>query len=340
MILAHRKKLIMAINLVNRISRRIVQYADMLKNNTIVASYNLFYRPYSAIRLNSVLSDNKPNPQYLTKFSDTKRSIEILESDMKLEEAVFACYFTRRADPQTGVFQSVPSIEYIKPWYESMLKLNCNGIIIHDGIDEAFIKKYETEKIQFRKYIAGKYAVIDERWILYYMFLSRTNIKRAFFTDLSDVYITTDPFDFCKKENVLYIGRDNANKIRLSGWILAEIDSYVKNSGCKIPASFGFQQLYNVGIVGGSRKILLFVLSKVIDRILITDSEPYKEMTVFNLVIHKYFFPKLSYHPNDPVITDTKNDRNSSHAHLISGFPLNSEFKKFEMDSKAIFIHK
>lgn len=326
--------------IINKIKWRSTQYANILKNTAIVMLYNFFYRPYSALRLKKALSDNKPNSQYLVKFSETRRDIEILERDMKLEEVVFACYFTKRIDPQSGILRSIPSIEYIKPWYESMQKLNINGIIIHDGIDEAFIQQHQTENIQFRKYTAGKYAIFDERWILYYMFISQTNIKRAFCTDISDVYVTANPFIFCNKDDAFYIGRCNANKIRLSGWILAEIDRYVKNSGYKIPTSFKFQPLYNVGVVGGSRKILLFVLSKVIDHILLTDSEPFKEMTIFNLIIHKYFFPKLSFSPKEPILTNPKNDKTSSHANLISGYPLNSEFKKYETDSKALFIHK
>jgi hypothetical protein len=324
----------------NKTLKSFVQYATIFKNKVIVMSYNLFYNSYSAFRFSRILSDNKPDPQYLTKFSDFPRNIEILESDMELEEVVFACYFTKRKDPQSGICRSIPDINYIKPWYESILKLNINGIIIHDGIDETFIKQYQTEKIQFRKYTAGKYAIFDERWILYYMFISQTNIKRAFCTDISDVNITANPFTFFNKEDVLYIGRDNANKIRHSGWMLSEIDSYLKNSGYKIPRSFIFQQLYNVGIIGGSRKVMLFFLSKVIDLILLTDSEPFKEMTVVNLIIHKYFFPKLYYSPDELIYTNPKNDSISSHANLISGYPLNSEFKKYDINSPAFFIHK
>jgi hypothetical protein len=326
--------------IINGTVRQLDHYATVLKNKAIVALFNFFYRPYSALRFKKVLSDNKPNPQYLTKFSDTLRDIEILESDKTLEEVVFACYFTKRIDPQSGILRSVPDIDYIKPWYDSIKRQNINGIIIHDGIDETFIKKYQTEKIQFRKFTAGKYAVFDERWILYFMFISQTNIKRTFCTDISDVFITANPFITCNKEDVLYIGRDNANKIRHSGWILSEIDRFEKNSGYRIPASFVFQQLYNVGVVGGSRIILLFFLSKVIDMILLTESEPYKEMTVLNLVIHKYFFPKLKYFQNEPIFTDPRNDSESSHLHLVSGYPFNSEFKKYENDSKALFIHK
>lgn len=326
--------------IINKILRRLAQYANVLKNKSIVASYNLLYKPYSAFRFSRILSNNKPNSQYLTKFSDSHRNIEILESDMELEEVVFACYFTKRKDPQHGILRSIPDINYIKPWYDSIRKLNINGIIIHDEIDEAFIKQYQTEKIQFRKYTAGKYAIFDERWILYYMFISQTNIKRAFCTDISDVYITANPFIPFNKDDALYIGRDNTNKIRHSGWMLSEIDRFVMNSSYKIPPSFVFQKLYNVGIVGGSRKILLFFFSKVIDLILLTDSEPYKEMTVFNLIIHKYFFPRLYYSPNEPKLTNPKSDNISSHANLISGYPLNSEFKKYDNNSRALFIHK
>ncbi|MEI6764173.1 MAG: hypothetical protein WCM76_00945 [Bacteroidota bacterium] len=323
-----------------KITGKLGRIASRLKQFAIVAAYNGIRRPWSAMRFTRRLSEHNADPAYLTKYSDVTRDIEILDRDFDLEEVVFACYFTKRIDPQSGILRSIPDINYISPWYKSIKKLEINGIIIHDGIDEDFIKQYETDKIQFRKYTAGKYAIFDERWMLYYLFISKTNIRRAFCTDISDVYITADPFVQFNKDEVFYIGRDNANKIRQSGWMLAEIDIYMKNSGFTPPASFYFQPLYNVGIAGGSRKIMLFFLSKVIEYILLTETERYKEMTIFNLVIHKYFYPKLKYSDKEPVFTDPENDQAASNAHLFSGFPLNSAFKKFDNDSKAVFIHK
>lgn len=309
-------------------------------NYFVVFKYNYFNRPLNMLFFSKKKQSAEPNPAYKFKFSDVERDIEISENDQNLKEVVFACYFTKRVDPQSGILRSIPDIEYIRPWYDSIKKLDIHGIIIHDGIDSAFITKYQTEKIQFRKYTAGNYAIFDERWILYYLFISRTNIRFAFFTDISDVFVKANPFITFQNKDMLYIGRDNINKITLSEWMTNEIKTFSKESGYSIPKSFKFQELYNVGIVGGDRNLILFFLSKVIDFFLLTNSEPYKEMTVFNLVIHNYFFPKLYYNPNEPTLTNTKKEQSRKNKHLYSGFPLNSGFKDFDMESKAVFIHK
>ncbi len=63
-------------------------------------------------------------------------------------------------------------------------------------------------------------------------------------------------------------------------------------------------------------------------------------MTIFNYIVHTYFFPLLTYSPSDKVLVDTSNDISASHSFLLSGYPLNSAFKRYELDSDAIFIHK
>lgn len=323
-----------------QLAKRIEHKLKNAINYFIVLKYNYFNRPLMKLFFSKKKLSNKPNSTFKYKFSDVERDIEIKENDQNLKEVVFACYFTKRLDPQSGVLRSIPDIEYIRPWYDSIKKLDIDGIIIHDGIDSDFIKTFQTDKIQFRKYTAGNYAIFDERWILYYLFISRTNISFAFFTDISDVFIKANPFITFQDKDMLYIGRDNANKIRLSEWMMNEIKTFSKESGHSIPKSFKFQELYNVGIVGGERNLILFFLSKVINFFLLTNSEPYKEMTVFNLVIHKYFFPKLHYSPNEPILTNTKKEQHRKNKHLYSGFPLNSGFKDFDMESKAVFIHK
>jgi hypothetical protein len=170
--------------------------------------------------------------------------------------------------------------------------------------------------------------------------MKSTSIERAFFTDIGDVILTKSPFELISSKNQLFIGRDNANKIRLSGWILKEIEKFSHEIGEKLPKSFYYQSLYNVGIVGGNRKVCLFVLSRVIEYILRSNPNTYKEMTVFNVVIHNFFFPKLTYHSEENIFVDPNNDGSSSHENLISGYPLNSLFKGFEYDSDAYFIHK
>tara|TARA_B110000285_G_C15095974_1_gene601991 strand:+ start:998 stop:1945 length:948 start_codon:yes stop_codon:yes gene_type:complete len=311
-----------------------------IKNKLIVYHYNFVRRAIQKKQLEIEISNASISTNYLRKNSKRERFVEIKEEDDKLENVLFSCYFIKKENPQTGEVQGKANFEYIKEWYESVKKLNINAIIIHDGIDEQFINEYETEKIKFRIFYAGNHPIIDERWIIFYMFMMKTKIKKAFFTDIGDVIVTRSPFELISEKNQLFIGRDNANKIRLSGWILNEVKKFLKETQTKLPSSFYFQSLYNVGIVGGNRNVILFLLGNVIEHILLSDESTYKEMTIFNIVIHKYFFPKLSYSESDQIMVNSNNDADATHNHLISGFPLNSLFKEYEYNSDAFFIHK
>jgi hypothetical protein len=280
------------------------------------------------------------NERYLTAFSSRKRIVETQERDFLLQQAIITCYFTSKPDPQLGIVRSTPDIEYIAPWYSSINRLQLNGIVIHDGLPQEFIRKYENEFIQFRKYDAGNYSIFEERWFAYYLFISQTNIQSSFCTDANDVYITKNPFDFATDKNVLYIGRDNANKIKDSGWILNEMNSFEADAQIKLPKLFRYQKMHNAGVVGGSRATMLFLIAKMIDFIAKTETASHKDMTIINLVIHRYFYPTLECNTNTSRLTDSSNDDSAISKNVFSGFPLNSAFKKFERESQAIFIHK
>jgi hypothetical protein len=320
----------------NRIKNRL----KIIYNHLIIFKYNSLNRPKQLNNFVHNLTNNLPSIDYLTIHSTQERSVVIEEEDKLLTEVLFSCYFIKKENPQTGEVLGKADFEYIRNWYESVLKAGIHAIIIHDGIDDDFISQYTTNKIKFRRFFPGNHPLIDERWITFYIFLKATKIQKAFFTDIGDVVVTKNPFVLINEKNQLFIGRDNANKIGLSGWILNEIETFKNETQQKLPQSFYFQSLYNVGIIGGNRTIMLFALARVIEYILRGKETTYKEMTIFNVIIHKFFFPNLMYNENESKTVNPANDQHSSHDHLISGYPLNSLFKGFENDSNAYFIHK
>jgi hypothetical protein len=323
-------------------SRRIINrilFAFSSGSRTI-KYYNLIKRPIACFSLKRDIRKSSPRPYFIGFNSDVERSVEVLETDVKLEQAIITCYFTKKADPIRGVIRQTPDIKYIEPWYKSVISQKLNGIIIHDGINKDFIEEYQNQFVQFREYKPGHYSIFEERWFAYYLFLSATKIRKVFFTDISDVMITANPIEIIDNPFTLFIGRDHANKIGISTWALSELNNFMEDSKYKAPKSFYFQQVYNVGIAGGSRHLILFFIARMLDLILLTTTDRFKDMTVANLVIHKYFFPKLKNRPFESATTRVEDDAHISHKYLVSGFPLNSEFGKYEMNSRAIFIHK
>jgi hypothetical protein len=319
---------------------RIVFRIKYLLKQIIVLYFNLFIRAYERIFFKRKIEKSEINYNFISEYSDAPRSLEIKEEDYSLEEVIITCYFTKKADPQSNIVRAVADIKYIEPWYYSILKLKIKGIIIHDGLEDSFIQQYQNEYVQFREFKAGKYSIFEERWMAYYLFISETNLKNVFITDASDVIITKAPFNVITNPLTLYIGRDGANKIGLSSWMTEELDNYITDSKCKIRRTYYYQQVYNAGVVGGSRKLLLFFIGRVIRKTLLTKTSCHKDMNLLNLVIHENFFPKLRIMPYEKIATIVENDNHITHKYLISGYPLNSEFNKYQNDSDAYFIHK
>lgn len=302
--------------------------------------HNRVINPRKAARFKQWLENIGPRSDHRTFFSDIERDVEVQEGDRDMRTAVLTCYFTRKADPQLGIIRLTPDIGYIAPWYDSIVSLGLNGIILHDGLDREFIEKYQNDHVQFRQCIYGNYSIFEERWFAYHRFISQTGITHAFCTDCNDVYITRDPFANGLEENVLYVGRDLANRVRHSGWLLQETERFRNDSGMHIPYTFKHQPLYNAGVLGGNRNVLLAVMSGIINLTLQTRTDTHKDMTLLNLVIHNHFPVKLAYYWCDSKFVDPENDPDGCNRYLRSGHPLNSAFKKEQMNSDAIFIHK
>jgi UDP-glucuronate 4-epimerase len=272
---------------------------------------------------------------------DTNRTIEFKEEDKQIKNVVFTSYFTSKADPQWKVIQPGDDINYIKPWYESTKSLNLSGIVVHDGLSEKFIKKYETNKIKFRKYKIGNYSLNDERFIAYYLFLIQSNIENLFMTDGNDVTFTKNPFELIKDNKSVFIGRDDANKVKYSEWMIEATKKFEEGYSIKVPKEYLDMPVYSAGIIGGYIIPIFLLLRQMNNLFFIIDKSNNNNMTALNYSLFKSWRPNINLHNQyTNVITDPKNDEGSSTDTIISGFPLNSEYKKYETDSEAYIIHK
>jgi hypothetical protein len=75
---------------------------------------------------------------------------------------------TSKKDPQRAIYQPNDNYDYIKPWYETMIKQDMHGIIFYDKLSDEFITEHQTHKIIFKKCTIGKYSINDERFINIY----------------------------------------------------------------------------------------------------------------------------------------------------------------------------
>ncbi len=327
--------------LIVRIKNKVIHVFKSTKIDFDIFVYNTFLRNLQHKRLTKKIKDSKTIVGHQTLNSSHERSVEIKEEDKNLTEVIVTCYFTLKPDPQSGSTRNAADFRHIQPWYESVMKIGASGIVLHDGLERAFIEQFSNNQIQFRYCELGNYSIFEERWLLYNIFLQQLpQLEKVFFTDSNDVYITKNPFPFITSNSALYVGRDNANRIKDSGWLKAECDQYVLESSYKLPRTYQYQWVYNAGVCGGSRSLMLFVTNEVSKLIFRAASDFHKDMTLLNLVIHNHFYPQLSSKNWNQKLVDTKNDTLASHPNLITGYPFNSGFKDHDFDSTAYFIHK
>jgi len=134
-------------------------------------------------------------------------SIENIDKDSFYKEynkVVLSCYFTGKKDPihhehLRNETRNADDYRYMKPLYESCKKLNLHLIIFHDNLSSEFIKKHQTKKIIFRRVkLVSKMSINDERFIIYYEYLTKNPYEVVFSSDISDVYLTKNPFHIRK----------------------------------------------------------------------------------------------------------------------------------------------
>ena len=135
-------------------------------------------------------------------------------------------------------------------------------------------------------------------------------------TDGNDVTIVKSPFN---KFNKLCVGNEPV-KINNSSWMKKKIKRFNHNNIEKFTFNES-NQIYNAGILGGRRDYVLKFLENMVGIFENFDEEQKREnlnMIVFNYVVYKVF-----------------------NENVVSGFPLNSVYKKFQNNRKDVcFIHK
>ena len=206
--------------MLNRFKHKLVQINRLSIIAFRIFMYNKSERRKQKKKLDSKIASATTSHQHVNFNSSKKRTVEITEADFKREEVIVTCYFTLKPDPQTGKTRNSAEFKFIQPWYDSIMKIGASGIIMHDGLENEFIERYQNEQIQFRCCEMGNYSIFEERWLLYHLLLAQLpTLEKVFFTDSNDVYITQSPFSCITNKAALYVGRDNANRIKDSGWL-------------------------------------------------------------------------------------------------------------------------
>lgn len=257
------------------------------------------------------------------------------------ENLIVTTYFSNDKGNYKGRSVLNNNIDYISPWYNSILKLKLNGVIFHDGLSNDFINKYTTDKINFL-YVDSEefsYSKNDYRFLIYYNFLKyNKNIKNIFMTDGNDVIIKNNPFSYINdnnkkyNKNFYYVCSEFRRKLKDNNFTkfnFNRINKYIKNPNKKFKIeTFEKNQdniLFNAGILGGNRNNMLYFLRLMKE----------KFNKTFRYIPKKFHDRNINMIVFNYVIYDIIGPENA-----ITGHPLHSLFTRYEKRNDVIFSHK
>jgi hypothetical protein len=240
-------------------------------------------------------------------------------------DVIFTSYFSSKSNPQPGPRGEIlhaprNDINYIYPWYSTVCHLQLNGVVIHDGLSDSFIKQYSTPRIQFRYHKLGKMSLNDERFLALNEILQEQSFRKVLMTDASDLIFKRNPFDFFTEHNLIYVGTDDPSRprIRDNPWCINKAQTIMRagNGLLEFDNSFFDFNYVNAGVIGGGYQIVKhFMESLAVVLEFLSTNDNYNMMAI-NYLLWKYRIPHFK------------------------GKPLTSHFKKYELDGDYFIVHK
>lgn len=230
-------------------------------------------------------------------------------------DAIFTSYYSTKPDPQRKKMISDNNFAYIKEFYDSVNLLKLNVRIFHDYLTSDFVEKYSTDHIQFVRVDLGKYkkqSLNDLRFLVYLDHIRQNNqYRKIFMTDISDVVVNMDPFTFVNDES-LYIGLDRPRTLSHYFFKQTVVNAY--NSYDKF-MKIKDEIMLNAGIIGGCIETTTQFLCDLEKEFEVTNDEANANMAAVNYVARSGYI-------------------------IITGFPLCSQFMKYEKRKDVYFTHK
>jgi hypothetical protein len=231
-----------------------------------------------------------------------------------------------KQDPQRLDREQFEFYEFVKPWYESISKLNLNGLIFHDFDN---VEQYETDKIKLWKideehFLKSPYTVNDYRFLLVNKHIDSIKYKKILMTDCNDVIIPKNPFDFMDDENKIYVGSE-LQTAKESKWCRRQF-------GAAYGAGFPYWDniVLNCGIIGGHYKTFKEYYADMSTEIYSVGPD-YKRRTKLGSPSALVDMSVINYILHSPEWRDR----------VVTGEPFHSKWKKYETHRTDVcVIHK
>lgn len=228
---------------------------------------------------------------------------------------IITTFFTNGLDPQRNLKWADDDFSIIKDFYESIIRLDLNCLILIDNSSDSFVRKYETSKIKFQRVDSSGLNLVDIRWKIYNDILLNNNYEYVFFLDISDIIILKDPFPFLSDNNI-YCGDENDCNINNS-WMLNRY--YLLRNSISSIDHYINKIILNAGILGGKSDKLIEITKEIANILNVANIKSTTvDMCAFNHVLRSYY--------ND---------------NIIHGLPVNTIFRANDFNNDiAWFKHK
>lgn len=247
--------------------------------------------------------------------------------------AILTCYFSKKIHPNDPsdncvvgrdldgrVWQN--NFKYIESWYNSVKKLDIDGVIFYDNLSDEFISKYSTDKISFIRVEPSEFSNNDWRFFCYRNYLNKNYYSSVFLTDCSDVVVVKDPSKIVKDKPYVdfFVCKDNISTKEFSYLKVHQHFNWDNLEWFVNHEQLGTLPLINMGVIGAKYNDALDFLDKFcVTRLKMSNPDFNADMWV-----GQYIFRHLL-----------------SNKKILIGYPFTSEFKKYQKNREDVyFIHK
>lgn len=236
--------------------------------------------------------------------------------DRDIQRPVLTTYFTGCPDPQGRAAAKNDSYELMRPWVDSVERHKLTGVVFHDNLSDWFVREFSNDNLVFVQVEVGdSLSVNDFRFSVWRDWLSVNRVEAVFFSDLFDVVINRDPFEILGAINVGLMMSHQGGRIGEKGFFLR---NYERVYG-SVPDSMVEERVLNAGVWGGRYGDVLRFL---------------------NLISYELELPFRPFNSNMPAFNYTAYQLIGRNCIWCEGFPLHSEFLKYEYDADVAFVHK
>jgi len=246
--------------------------------------------------------------------------------------AILSSYFSKKKHPNDPADAHVvgrtvdgkvknDEISYIKPWYDSINKLNLKGFIFHDNLSEYFVEQYTTENVTFIKVEDSIYSNNDYRFFCFNNFLQENKFNYVFHSDASDVTVAQNPIKLIKNNpEISYFACKDSIKLKQFGDYLSVHDKFNFEDKMMFMLNMDSWDLINMGVIGGAYEDMSNFYSRFVEiRQSMGVPEFNSDMWLCQYLLRSQFKDKK----------------------FIMGEPVCSEFKQYQNEREDVyFIHK